>query len=244
MMDESVIITHSDPKSPVSEAYRVLRTNIQYSSIDKPLKTFVVTSAGPMEGKTTTIVNLAASFAQMGSKVLLIDSDLRRPRIHDIFWASNEMGLTNLLAAHGESVKYIRQSAISGLDILTSGTIPPNPSELLNSNSMKQFIKNVREEYDIILLDAPPVGNVTDAAIISTFVDGTIIVVNSGKVEIDALKRAKELLNKVNANIIGAVLNNMDKKANGSYYYQYKYSEDNQKKGNKKRRKSPELSHK
>lgn len=226
MFDENVIITHTNPKSPISEAYRVLRTNIQYSSVDKPLKAIVITSSGPMEGKTTTIANLAITFAQMGSKVILIDADLRKPRIHRVFWSSNDLGLTNYLAAHEEHTKYIRQSTVPNLDILTSGTIPPNPSELLNSNSMKQFILKLREEYDIILIDAPPVGSVTDASIISTYVDGTILVVSSGRVEREALKRSKEMLDKVNANIIGVVLNNIDKKSNGNYYYYHYYYED------------------
>jgi protein-tyrosine kinase len=236
MLDGEVVITHSDPKSPISEAYRVLRTNIQYSSIDRPLKTIVVTSSGPMEGKTTTVSNLAVAFAQSGSKVLLVDGDLRKPKIHKVFWSANETGLTNFLAAHDDHMKYIRQSAVPNLDILPSGTIPPNPSELLSSNSMKNFINNVKEAYDLIIIDSPPVGSVTDASIISTYVDGTILVVNSGKVAIDALKKTRELLEKVNANIIGVVLNNVDKKARGSYYYQYYYYDDSgkKKKGRKK----------
>lgn len=235
MLDDNSIITHNNPKSPVSEAYRVLRTNIQYSSFDKPLKTIVLTSSGPMEGKTTTVINLAITFAQMGSKVLLIDSDLRKPRIHQIFGFGNKNGLTNFLVNHDENKDYkecIRTCDIANLDIMTCGTIPPNPSELLESNSMKQFIQSVRGEYDMVFLDAPPVGSVTDAAIISTFVDGTILVASSGNVEIEALKRAKELLNKVNAHIIGVVLNKINKKANGNYYY---YSGDNT--GNFRKRK-------
>lgn len=243
MFDEEILITHADPKSPISEAYRVLRTNIQYSCIDKPLKTIVITSTGPMEGKTTTVANLGIIFAQMGSKVLIIDSDLRKPRIHKIFWFSNDAGLTNFLAVHDDYVKYIRNSAVPNLDILTSGTIPPNPSELLNSNSMKQFIGKVREDYDIILLDAPPVGSVTDASIISTYVDGTILVVNSGEVEIEALKRSKELLDKVSANIIGVVLNNIEKGAKGNYY-QYYYQEDGEKKKRKIKEKKRKIKEK
>lgn len=243
MLDEKIAITESDPKAPVSEAYRVLRTNVQFSGIDKKLKTIVVTSSEPMEGKTTTVVNLAISFAQMGSKVLLIDADFRKPKIHKVFFISNGEGLTNFLAAHDDYNKYIRQSSVQNLSILPSGTIPPNPSELLNSTSMKQFIETVQQEYDLILLDSPPVGSVTDACIISAYVDGTIIVVNSGKVTIQSLKRAVELLNKVNANIIGVVLNNVDRKSSGDYnYYQYYYSEDgeNRKKHRKRKLKKTE----
>lgn len=239
MLEENTIITHTDPKSPVSEAYRVLRTNIQYSSVDKPLKTIVVTSAGPMEGKTTTIANLAVTFAQAGSKVLLIDTDLRKPKVHKVFTLLNSRGLTNLLTSKDGFVSFIRHDVVENLDILTSGTIPPNPSEVLNSNSMRDFLEKVKAEYDIILLDSPPVGSVTDASIISTYVDGTILVAKSGKVEIDAVKRAKETLEKVNANIIGVVLNNLDKKTLGNnYYYQYYYSEEN---AGKKRRKKKKI---
>lgn len=244
MLDESVVIAHTIPKSPISEAYRVLRTNIQYSSIDKQLKTIVVTSSGPMEGKTTTVVNLAVTFAQAGNRVLLIDSDLRKPKLHKIFMISNKAGLTNLIATHDDYKKYIRLCDVPNMEILPCGTIPPNPSELLASNSMRQFIQDICDEYDIILLDAPPVGNVTDAAVISTFVDGTILVANSGHVEIDALKRAKELLIKVNANIIGVVLNNLDRNASGNnYYYQYNYygDEGKGKKGRKGKRRDKKL---
>lgn len=235
MFDKDVVIAHSDPKSPVSEAYRILRTNIQYSSFDKKLKTIVVTSSGPMEGKTTTIANLAVTFAQTGSRVLLIDADLRKPVIHKLFSLSIKPGLTNYLAAHEDLERCIKISDIPNLEILTCGVIPPNPSELLVSNAMRQFIQKVSEEYDMVLLDAPPVGYVTDAAIISTLVDGTILVVKSGQVDIDAGKRAKELLSKVNANIIGVVLNKVGKKGTGNNYYQYYYSNEGQEKKRRRR---------
>lgn len=238
MINENVVITHTDPKSPISEAYRVLRTNIQYSSVDKPLKSIVVTSSKPMEGKTTTVVNLAVAFAQAGKRVLLIDADLRKPKIHGIFMMSNKTGLTNLIAAHDDYTKYIRLCEIPNLEILPCGTIPPNPSELLSSNSFLQFMHDMSDVYDIILLDAPPVGNITDAAIISAIVDGTILVVSSGHVEIEALKRSKELLSNVNANILGVVLNNLDKHAGSNYYYyQYDYyDEDGNKKSKRKKK--------
>jgi len=233
MLENASIITHDDPKSPVSEAYRVLRTNIQFSSVDKPLKTILVTSAGPMEGKTTTIANLAVIFAHCGSKVLLIDTDLRKPMLHKFFLLLNEKGLTNLLTLQKESAAFIQHDVVKNLDVLTSGRIPPNPSELLSSNAMKNFIENVKNNYDIVLMDSPPVGSVTDASIISTYADGTILVVKSGKTEIEALKRAQEILEKVNANIIGVVLNNIHKKQIGYSYYPYYYYGDD---GNKKRK--------
>lgn len=224
MLEENIIIIHSEPKSPVSKAYRVIRTNIQYYSVDKAIKTIVITSSVPLEGKTTITANLAISFAQMGSKVLLIDADLRKPKIHKIFWVRNNKGLTNYLTCHDDYHKYVRQSSIQNLNILTSGVIPPNPSELLNSEAMKQFIKDARNEYDIILMDSPPVCNVTDASIISTYADGTILVVNSGKVTIEELKNSAALLKKVNANLIGAILNNYNNyKTSGRYYYEYQF---------------------
>lgn len=227
MLEEKAIITHINPKSPISEAYRVLRTNIQYSSVDKPLKTIVITSSGPMEGKSTTIANLAVTFAQAGRRTLLIDADLRKPMVHRIFKTLNNQGLTNFLTTQGEIKSYIRQDIIKNLDILTSGTIPPNPSEILNSKAIKNFMERVKLEYDIVLIDSPPVGSVTDASVISTYVDGTILIVKSGKVEINEAKRAKETLERVNANIIGVVLNNLEKKNLGNnIYYQYYYDDE------------------
>lgn len=237
MINENIIV-NTDSKSPISEAYRVLRTNVQYSNIDKQLKTIVVTSSGPMEGKTTTVVNLAVTFAQAGSRVLLIDSDLRKPKIHGFFMLSKDKGLTNLIASHEDHKRYINSSDISNLDILTCGTIPPNPSEVLGSNSMKQFIQKVSKEYDIILIDTPPVGLVTDAAIVSTYVDGTILVANSGHVEIESIKRAKELLDQVNANIIGVVLNKLDKKSGKNRFSDHYYYEGTITGTKKKRRKT------
>lgn len=225
MEDRRALIVHSNPKSPISEAYRVLRTNIQFASVDNPLKMIVVTSAGQGEGKTTTIVNLAVTFAQSGSKTLLIDGDLRKPKVHRTFDLLNKFGLTTILAAQDKAnyKEYIHGVDIENLHVLTSGPTPPNPSELLASNSMKAFLERVREEYDIILIDSPPIGTVTDPAILSTCVDGTILVAASSQVEVAALRQAKELLERVNANIIGVVLNKIDIKNKGNYYYYYYY---------------------
>ena len=221
MLDLRSLIVHNNPKSPAAEAYRVLRTNIQFASVDKPIKVIAVTSAGPEEGKTTTVTNLAISFAQSGNKVLLIDADLRRPRVHKSFDLPNDTGVTTVLAQHADFRTCITECKIDNLYILTSGLIPPNPSELLSSNAMKSLIMQLREDFDMILLDSPPVGIVTDAAILSTIADGTILVVSSGKIEIEAAQRAKELLQKVDANILGVVLNNVKKNRKNSYYYNY-----------------------
>lgn len=235
----TTLITHNSPKSPISEAYRMLRTNIQFSSFDKPLKTILITSTGPSEGKTTTVCNLAVTFAQSGSKTLIVDADLRKPKVHKVFNIENKKGLTNILVQKDDFEKMINETMVENLYVLTCGAIPPNPSELLASNAMKNFIQQLKERYDIILLDAPPVGTVTDAAILSTIADGTILVAASGTVEIEGLKRSKELLVNVNANIIGVVLNKLDKTAKGNYYYYYYYyySEENGVKIKKKRKK-------
>ncbi len=223
MLENNPLITQNNPKSPISEAYRVLRTNLQFSSVDRPLKNIVITSALPEEGKTTTIVNLAMVFAQSGSKTLLIDADLRRPNIHKVFDLFNHIGVTNILAKHDDYKQYLRKVNVENLHVLTSGPIPPNPSELLASQSMQQFIEKVNEDYDIVLMDAPPVGIVTDAAILSTIVDGTILVANSGVIEVDAMQRAKDSLDKVKANIVGVVLNKLTKDVRGGYYYYDSY---------------------
>mgnify|MGYP000971263697 CR=1 FL=1 len=238
MLEKDTIITYNNPKSPVSEAYRVLRTNIQFLSVDKPLKTILVTSSGPKEGKTTTIANLAVILAQGGNKVLLIDTDLRKPMLHKVFLLLNDRGLTNLLTLQKDAMSFIQHDVVKNLDILTSGRIPPNPSELLSSNAMKSFLENVKNKYDIVLMDSPPVGGITDASIISTYADGTILVVKSGKTEIDAVKIAREILDNVNANIIGVVLNHLDKKAVGNNYYPYYYYNDDEEKTKKLRKKT------
>jgi len=238
MIENSSLVAHLHPKSPISEAYRVLRTNIQFSSPDKPIKVILLTSSGPSEGKTTTASNLAVTFAQSGSRTLMIDADLRKPRMHKMFDIKSKTGLTNVLVQHEDYKKIVIKSEIENLDLLPSGPIPPNPSELLSSNGMKAFVQAVREDYDIVIIDSPPVGTVTDAAILSTITDGTILVAASGQVQIGAIQRAKELLEKVNANILGVVLNKLSKSNQGAnYYYYYYYYDDENNVPHKKKRK-------
>ncbi|MDF2520153.1 MAG: capsular biosynthesis protein [Clostridia bacterium] len=237
MPDLRSLIVHTNPKSPVAESYRVLRTNIQFASIDKPVKVIAVTSSSPGEGKTTTIANLAITFAQSGSRVLVIDADLRKPRIHKVFYLSNVTGMTTVLAQRIDADSCITQTTIDNLFVLPAGPIPPNPSELLASNAMKNLMEELKNGFDIILIDAPPIGVVTDAAILSTIVDGTILVVGSGSVEIEAAQRAKDLLEKVNANVLGVVLNKIAKENYGNYYFSYYYyaeDKDGEKKTGKK----------
>lgn len=216
------LITLKNPKSVVSESFRTLRTNIQYSNIDNEIKTIIVTSASSDEGKSSVVSNLAVSVAYTGKKVLVIDCDLRKPTIHKLMEISNLKGLTNVLIGEMELEEIVHKSGeLETLYILTSGPIPPNPSELLGSRTMENFLNSLKSEYDMIIIDSPPVGLVTDAAVLSTKADGVLLVVAAAEVEIEEIKRAQELLEKVNANILGVVLNKVDIKS--KYYYKYGY---------------------
>ncbi|WP_027308873.1 CpsD/CapB family tyrosine-protein kinase [Caloramator sp. ALD01] len=222
----SNFIVEKNPKSPISESYRTLRTNIQFSSFDKDIKTIVVTSSAPGEGKSTTVGNLALVMAQSGKKVLLIDADLRKPTVHKKFKLSNQTGLTNILIEDKNPFEVIQKYS-DNLYILTSGILPPNPAEVVASNKLKNFINEMKNHFDYILLDSPPVIAVTDAQILSSFLDGVILVVSSGEAEKELVKKAKDLLDKVNANIIGVVLNKLELKSRKGYgYYYYYYGEE------------------
>lgn len=227
-----MLIVQDNPKSPVSEAYRTLRTNIQFSSFDNELDTILVTSSGPSEGKSTTSSNLALSMAETGKKVLLIDCDLRKPSIHKKFNISNNKGLSNLLIGQFK-FDDVAQKYSDNVCILTSGTVPPNPSEMLASKKMKQFLEEARKIFDFIILDTPPVVAVTDAQLLSTMVGGVLLVIAAGQAEIAAAEKAKELLEHVNANIIGVVINKAEVTSGKKYgYYHYYYGEG---KGKKKK---------
>lgn len=230
------LIVDRDPKSPVSEAYRVLRTNIQFSDLDNPVKTIVVTSAGPGEGKTTSVINLGVAMARSGFKVLLIDGNLRKPQIHKVFETFNRLGLTDVLVKELDYRQGVSSIFIDGLEILPAGTIPPNPSELLISNRMRQFLNEISEDYDFVIIDTPPAAIVTDASILSAMADGTILVCASGGISIDSAKRARKLLKNVNANIIGVILNKFPiGQKNYAQYYHYAYHEKEHKQKRTKR---------
>lgn len=215
------IISYSQPKSVITEEFRAIRTNIQYSNLDKKIKTIVVTSTTKNEGKTTITTNLAINFSNIeNKKVLVIDCDLRNPSIYKEFGISNSYGLTDLLVEEKELSNYIKETPINNLHILTAGSIPPNPSEILSSNRMKEFMEMVREEYDYVFIDTPPIGMVTDAGILSAFLDGTILVVRSEFVDIKNLQESKKKLVSVNSNILGVVLNG-NKVKKDDYYYSY-----------------------
>jgi capsular exopolysaccharide synthesis family protein len=220
----TILIAESSQKTPVAEAYRTLRTNIQFSNFDKELKSIVITSAMNSEGKTTTISNLGIVAAKSGKKVLIVDADLRKPTLHLCFNVPNFRGLSELLLEEGDLIDYITKSQVEGLNLLLSGAIPPNPSEMLGSNRMKVLAGKLKDEYDLVLYDAPPVGMVTDAQILATIADGTILVLRAGKTNKRAADYAVSLLRNVNANVIGTVLNCI--KDNGRGYYSNKHYYD------------------
>lgn len=213
-------MTNSNPQSIISEQFRTVRTNIKFSMPNRELKTLLFTSSSIGEGKSTIAANVAVVFAQEGKKVLLIDADLRKPTMHYTFLKTITPGLTNLLTSHWNLNQVVKESGISGLDLITSGPIPSNPAELLELNSMDMLIAEVIGKYDLIIFDAPPVLSVSDAQVLASKCDGTILVISSGLTEKSNAIKAKEVLQTSNANIIGTILNNY-KIGKDHYYYEY-----------------------
>jgi non-specific protein-tyrosine kinase len=201
------LITITDPRSAEAEAYRRLRTNLEFASLDKPLRTLLITSAGPGEGKSTTLANLAVSIAQAGRSVILVDSDLRRPSLHEVFGLGNQEGLTTVVARPGEHIP-LQASGVEGLSVLTSGPLPDIPADLIASPGMETLITTLGEQADIVLFDAPPVVTVSDAAVLASRVDGVLLAVNAGRTRREYAQRAKAMLEKVHAHVVGAVLIN------------------------------------
>lgn len=213
------LITQLNPRSPISEQYRTLRTNLEFSAVDQELKTIVITSSSPGEGKSMTTANLGSVYAQQGKKVLLIDADLRKPTVHYTFRLDNLRGLSNILVGEAMLEQVINSSSIDHLDVVSSGPIPPNPSELLGSKSMQSLIAEASQLYDIILFDMPPVLAVPDAQILANYVDGSLLVIRSGQTEYEHAIKAKEALQSAKAKILGTVLNDQEKGASTNYYY-------------------------
>ncbi|WP_216830631.1 CpsD/CapB family tyrosine-protein kinase [Alkalihalobacterium elongatum] len=214
------LIAHHDPKSPISEQYRTIRTNIEFASIDQKVSTILVTSSGAMEGKSTTASNLAVVMAQQGNRVLLIDADLRKPTAHYTFSVPNLVGLTSMLTKQHTADEAIQATEVPNLSILSSGPIPPNPAELLSSRAMSLLLEKLAEIYDVIILDSPPLLAVADAQILANHTDGTILVVSSGKTDREQAVKAKDLLVAAKAKVLGVVLNAKELKE-GQYYYYY-----------------------
>lgn len=216
------LITASEPRSANAEAYRMLRTNISFSSIDRPINTILVTSASPGEGKSITAANLAVTMAQAGYRTILLDGDLRKPTQQKIFNTSNDAGLTNCLLSHANLANFIRPTRVENLRLLTTGPLPPNPAELLGSKSMAALFSALQAEADVVVVDSPPVLAVADAVILGRMCDGSLLVVDSGQTRRDSALRGKDALEQAGARMLGIVLNRM--KASGRYYsYNNKY---------------------
>jgi non-specific protein-tyrosine kinase len=214
------LVTVSDPRSVAAEAYRALRTNLSFSSLDNPIQTLVVATPAPQDNKSMVIANLAVTLAQGGNRTVLVDCDLRRPALHDIFGVDNSKGLTSMMLEEAVMKEPpLQATEIENLSVLPSGPLPPNPADLLGSRRMDAVLARLKEGADIVLLDAPPVMAVTDAVVLGSKVDGVLLVVNAGATRRDHAERAKEMLEKVNIRIVGAVLADAPADAlMGSYY--------------------------
>ena len=218
------LVTQNDPKNPGAEAYRVIRTGIQFAQAGKELQTIALTSCTPNEGKSTTIANLAVVLTQAGKSVLLIDCDMRNPTVHKNFNLSNKVGLSSCISMGTAVADAVQETGIEGLDALTAGVIPPNPSELLGSERMKNILQRAKEEYDYVLIDTPPVLPVTDSLVLGSMVDGLILVIDSGEVKVEMAREVKNQLVHAGANILGVVLNKVRSEHHGygyGYYYYY-----------------------
>lgn len=204
------LITLADARSPAAEAYRSLYINLSFSSQERPLKTVLVTSAAPEEGKSTTLANLAVVAAQMGQQVVLVDCDLRQPRQHDLFALKNDTGVTTVVSgSSGADAALLSVAELPRLRVLPSGPSPASPAQVLASRRMQELLDELAQQADLVLVDAPPVIAVSDAAVLAARLDGVLLVLNAGQTKRDHARQAKEMLEKVNAHIVGVVLNNV-----------------------------------
>lgn len=241
--DDDELVVISQPRSPTAEAYRALRTNVRFSSVDRPLRTVLVTSACTSEGKSVTVANLATAMAQAGLRVAAVDADLRRPRLRTLFALEQTGGLTQALL-HGNvdgNLCYAQQ--MSELSVLPSGELPPNPAELLGSRSMQKVLADLKEQTDLVLIDSPPLLPVADGYVLAPSVDGVILVVEAGKTRRSDARRAVENLRQVQANVLGVVLNAVPNRKSGyyyyhhySYYYDDHYGQDGQQGGRRRKK--------
>lgn len=224
------LIAYNDLKNPATEAYRVIRTSIQFAQAGKELKTLAVTSCTPNEGKSMTIANLAVVLTQAGKSVLLLDCDMRNPTVHKNFGLSNKLGLSSCISMDTPLSAAVQATKVDNLYALTGGVIPPNPSELLGSEQMKNVLQRAKEQYDYVLIDTPPVMPVTDALIVGRFVDGMILVIASAEVKVEIARDVKNQLVNAGANILGVVLNKVRSEHHGyGYGYYYYYGNDGEK---------------
>ncbi|PEK05808.1 CpsD/CapB family tyrosine-protein kinase [Bacillus toyonensis] len=213
------LIAHQQPKSPITEQYRNIRTNIEFAAVDTNLHSLMVTSPNPNEGKTTTTANMAVVFAQQGKKVLLIDADMRKPDMHKMFLIDNIVGLTSVLTRNEQLEKCVQKTVVENLHVLPCGPIPPNPADLLGSKSMQELLAQAYSVYDLVIFDLPPLLAVTDAQIMANVCDTSILVVRSESTEKGSAIKAKRLLESAKGKLLGVVLN--DRKLDQSLYYYY-----------------------
>lgn len=235
------LVVLASGQSAAAEAYRILRTNLQFSGVDRPVHTLMISSPAPREGKTLTASNLGIAFAQAGQRVILVDADLHRPRLHRIFGLRNNIGLTSALLAPEPAVDgLLQETTVPGLQVLTSGPLPPNPAELLASRRMREFTQKLTEAADIVIFDTPPITALADAAIIGSQVDGVLLVVSAGETRREMVRRALAALQRVQARVVGALINRMPVQGAGYYYYYYHYGyygeDENGRRGNGKHR--------
>lgn len=221
--DARKLITVTQPKSPVAEQYRTIRTNIEFMAVDQEIQAILVTSATQGEGKSTTSSNLAVAYAQQGKKVLIIDTDMRRPTVHYTFKVANGLGLSSLLTRQAEKEKAILPTKVDNLSILTAGPIPPNPAELLSSRAMEHLVSQLRADFDVIIFDAPPLLQVADSRITSKLTDGVVLVVGCTTSDRQRVLKAKEQLELAEAKILGVVLNRRELTDDSAYQYYYSY---------------------
>jgi len=218
------LVTSMDGRSPVAESYRILRTNLAFCGVGNPGGAIVVTSAGLGEGKTTTAANLAVVMAQMGKRVILVDTDLRRPMLAKLFELNGTDGMSTLLARQGPvGDADLILSEVPNLRLIPSGPIPPNPAELLGSPRMAEVIQSLRQQADMVIFDSPPALAVTDSSVIASQVDGALLVIDAGEMRREVVQRAAEMLQKGGVKLLGAVLNKLQPGKRGGYYYQYYY---------------------
>lgn len=219
------LVALTAPRSAAAEAYRTLRTNIQFASPDSPVHSMLATSTSPEDGKSTTIANLAITFAASGSPTILVDADLRRPHLHKLLGLPNEAGLTSLVAEmakrkEGEMPELpLQETKVPNLRVLTSGPTPPNPAEILASQRMAEILQMLKGNAEYVLIDTPPIIAVTDAAVLAPRVDGVLLIVNAGKTRRDLAVKARDMLKQVNANLLGVVLNNAKVDKSAYEYY-------------------------
>lgn len=218
-----ILISETAPKSPAAEAYRTLRTNIQFAGLDRPCRTIVITSATPSEGKTTTAANFGVVCAQAGSRVCLVDADLRKPSLHRVFGMDNQRGLTTALLEGKLLADVAAPTRIPGLSVVVSGPLPPNHAELSASQRMRDLLEAAARDFDLVLCDSPPVLSVSDAVALSAQCDGVILVVRVGGVSVAAVRRAAEQIDAVKGRILGVLLNRVNMRRDGYYAEYHRY---------------------